>query len=96
VGRRRHAAGPAGIEERCRPSAAGPPGPDHDLATLGGLVPAARLQYEIDSSPRVEERVLVETPALDVFSNATMVLTKDGEYWVGTFSGDRILHGEIP
>ena len=76
------------------PECGGPPGPEHDIATLA-VCPRGTIAIEIDPAT-MEDRVLVETPAVDVFSNATMVLTKDGEYWVGTFSGDRILHGEIP
>jgi hypothetical protein len=76
------------------PECGGPPGPGHDIATLS-VCPRGTIAIEIDPAT-MEERILVETPALDVFSNATMVLTKDGQYWVGTFSGDRILHGEIP
>jgi len=40
----------------------------------------------------MEDHVLVETPAIDAFSNATMVLLADDKFWFGTFSGDRIAH----
>jgi len=76
------------------PECGGPPGPEHDIETLS-VCPRGTIAIEIDPAT-MEDRILVETPAADVFSNATMVLTKEGEYWVGTFSGDRILHGEIP
>jgi hypothetical protein len=76
------------------PECGGPPGPQHDIAILSAC-PRGTIAIEIDPAT-MEDRILVETPAVDVFSNATMVLTKDGEYWVGTFSGNRILHGEIP
>jgi hypothetical protein len=76
------------------PECGGPPGPEHDIAILSAC-PRGTIAIEIDPAT-MEDRILVETPALDVFSNATMVLTKDGEYWVGSFSGDRILHGRIP
>jgi len=76
------------------PECGGPPGPQHDIAILSAC-PRGTIMIEIDPAT-MEDRIIAETPALDVFSNATMVLTKDGEYWVGTFSGNRILHGTIP
>jgi hypothetical protein len=39
--------------------------------------------------------VLAESPSIPTFSNATMVLTFDRQFWIGTFSGDRIAHGEL-
>lgn len=76
------------------PECGGPPGPEHNIAVLASC-PRGTIVIEIDPAT-MEDRVLAETPALDVFSNATMALMKDGDYWVGTFSGDRILHGRIP
>ena len=76
------------------PECGGPPGPDHDIAILSAC-PRGTIAIEIDPVT-MEDRILAQTPALDEFSNATMVLTKDGEYWVGTFSGDRILRGQLP
>jgi DNA-binding beta-propeller fold protein YncE len=76
------------------PECGGPPGPEHSIEILAAC-PRGTIAIEIDPDT-MEDRVLVETPAVEEFSNATMVLTRDGEYWVGTFSGDRILHGPIP
>jgi len=76
------------------PECGGPPGPEHDIEILASC-PRGTIAIEIDPET-MEDRILVETEAVDVFSNATMVLTKDGEYWVGTFRGDRILHGPLP
>ena len=76
------------------PECGGPPGPEHDIDILASC-PRGTIAIEIDPET-MQDRILVETPAVDAFSNATMVLTKDGEYWVGTFRGDRILHGPIP
>ena len=76
------------------PECGGAPGPEHDIDILAAC-PRGTIAIEIDPET-MEERTLVETPAVDAFSNATMVLTKDGEYWVGTFSGNRIAHGAIP
>jgi len=76
------------------PECGGPPGPEHDIEILSAC-PRGTIAIEINPET-MQDRILVETPAVEVFSNATMVLTKDGEYWVGTFSGNRILHGPIP
>jgi hypothetical protein len=76
------------------PECGGPPGPEHSIEILSAC-PRGTIAIEIDPET-MEDRILVETPAVEAFSNATMVLTKDGEYWVGTFSGDKILHGPIP
>jgi sugar lactone lactonase YvrE len=76
------------------PECGGPPGPEHDIAILSAC-PRGTIAIEIDPET-MQDRILVETPAVEAFSNATMVLTKDGEYWVGTFSGDKIAHGPIP
>lgn len=76
------------------PECGGPPGPDHDLAALS-TCPRGTIAIEIDPDT-MEWAVLAETGALDEFSNATMVLPIDDEFWVGTFSGDRILRGPLP
>jgi hypothetical protein len=39
--------------------------------------------------------VLVETPKISGFSNATMLLTTGDRYWFGTFSGNRIAYGPL-
>ena len=44
---------------------------------------------------RFQHEVIVETPAVAVFSNATMVLPMGQQFWLGTFSGDRIAHGAL-
>jgi hypothetical protein len=76
------------------PECGGPPGPDHSIEILAAC-PRGTIAIEIDPET-MQDRILVETPAVEAFSNATMVLTKDGEWWVGTFSGDKIAHGPIP
>ena len=43
----------------------------------------------------MKETMLVQTPAIASFSNATMVLTIGDQYWLGTFSGDRVAHGSL-
>lgn len=76
------------------PECGGPPGPEHSIEILAAC-PRGTIALEIDPAT-MADRVLVETPALDVFSNATMVLPAGGRYWFGTFSGDRVANVPIP
>jgi DNA-binding beta-propeller fold protein YncE len=73
------------------PACGGAPGPQHDLAALS-TCPRGSIAIAIDPAT-MEYDVLAETPANPEFSNATMVLTVDNRFWIGTFSGDRIAHG---
>jgi hypothetical protein len=75
------------------PDCGGPPGPEHDLERLS-TCPRGTIGIAIDRETMAYE-VIVDTPAIDRFSNATMVLAKDGRYWIGTFLGDRIAHGPL-
>jgi hypothetical protein len=72
------------------PECGGPPGPEHDLAALS-TCPRGTIAIEVDPVT-MQDRILVETPAIPEFSNATMVLPASGQFWFGTFSGDRIAH----
>jgi len=72
------------------PACGGPPGPQHDLAALGSC-PRGSIAIAIDPIS-MTNRVLVETPAMAEFSNATMVLDAGNRYWFGTFNGDRIAY----
>jgi SMP-30/Gluconolactonase/LRE-like region len=56
--------------------------------------PRGAIAAAIDPSI-MADAVLVETPAIPVFSNATMVLTIGDQFWLGTFSGDRIAYGSL-
>lgn len=76
------------------PECGGPPGPEHDLSTLA-TCPRGSIAIEINPAT-MQNRILVETSATPVFSNATMVLLTGNQYWMGTFSGDRIAHGSLP
>jgi len=76
------------------PACGGPPGPEHSIEILAAC-PRGTIAIEIDPAT-MADRVLVETPALDQFSNATMVLPANGRYWFGTFSGDRIASAPMP
>lgn len=75
------------------PECGGPPGPQHDLEQLS-TCPRGTIALAIDPAS-METTVIAETPEHPAFSNATMVLTLDGRFWIGTFSGDRIAHGPL-
>jgi sugar lactone lactonase YvrE len=75
------------------PACGGAPGPGHDLSKLS-VCPRGSIAVALD--PRtLRDVVVVETPAVPVFSNATMVLPMGREFWLGTFSGDRIARGVL-
>ena len=75
------------------PECGGPPGPSHDLAALS-TCPRGTIAIEVDPAT-MADRVIARTPASPLFSNATMVLTVNDRFWVGTFRGDRIAHGPL-
>jgi hypothetical protein len=75
------------------PECGGPPGPQHDLEKLS-TCPRGTIAIAIDPAT-MRDTVLVDTPALATFSNATMVLALDGRFWIGTFRGDRVAHGPL-
>jgi hypothetical protein len=76
------------------PECGGPPGPAHSIEILAAC-PRGTIAIEIDPAT-MDDRVLFETPALDQFSNATMILPANGRYWIGTFSSDRIAYRPMP
>jgi hypothetical protein len=76
------------------PECGGPPGPEHDLARLGSC-PRGTIGIEIDPATMATQ-VLVETPTMPEFSNATMVLPVGNRFWFGTFNGDRIAYSPRP
>lgn len=75
------------------PECGGKPGPEHDLEALS-TCPRGAYGIAIDPATMRYE-IIVDTPASDAFSNATMVLTHDGRFWLGTFLGDRIAYGDL-
>ena len=75
------------------PACGGTPGPQHDLAKLS-TCPRGTIAIAIDPVT-MDYDVLVETQATPSFSNATMVLTHEDRFWIGTFAGDRIAHGAL-
>jgi hypothetical protein len=75
------------------PACGGTPGPKHDLARLS-TCPRGSIGMAIDPAT-LKTTILVETRANPKFSNATMVLVEGNQYWIGTFSGDRVAHGTL-
>ena len=75
------------------PECGGKPGPEHDLARLS-TCPRGTYAIAIDTDT-MDYDVIVDTPATPAFSNASAVLTHAGKFWIGTFRGDRIAHGEL-
>jgi hypothetical protein len=70
------------------PECGGIPGPQHDLQKLAAC-PRGSVAAAVD--PRtLRDSIVLQTPALRAFSNATMVLPLGKEGWLGTFAGDRI------
>jgi hypothetical protein len=76
------------------PECGGPPGPEHTLDRLA-TCPRGTIAIAVDPAT-MTPRVLVETPAIATFSNATMVLPAAGRYWFGTFRGDRVASAAVP
>jgi hypothetical protein len=75
------------------PECGGAPGAQHSLAKLS-TCPRGFIALAIDPKT-MRDTVLAESPAIPTFSNATMVLAFDKQFWIGTFSGDRIAHGRL-
>ena len=86
-------------------------GPDGHLLTAGMKVdePACGAPSDFaafSSCPRgfiamaidpvtMKETLLADGPTNPAFSNATMVLAVGTQFWIGTFSGDRVGHGTL-
>ncbi len=75
------------------PECGGAPGPSHDLSRLS-VCPRGTIAVALD--PRtLRDTVVVQTPVVPAFSNATMLLPIGREFWLGTFSGDRVARGAL-
>lgn len=72
------------------PECGGVPGPEHDLPRLASC-PRGSMGASIDARTFRHE-IIVDTPRVAEFSNATMVLPVGQQVWMGTFSGDRIAY----
>jgi hypothetical protein len=75
------------------PECGGTPGLQHTLEKLS-TCPRGFIALAIDPKT-MRATQIAESPAIPSFSNATMVLTFDNQFWIGTFSGDRIAHGRL-
>lgn len=75
------------------PACGGPPGPGHDLSRLA-TCPRGFFAYYIDPVT-MNTQAFAQSEAIPVFSNATIALVVDRQYFIGTFSGDRVAYGPI-
>src|SRR5690606_1130781 len=75
------------------PACGGPPGPQHTLEALS-TCPRGFIAISVDPKT-MQDTSIAEGPATPAFSNATMVLTLDRQFWIGTFSGDRVGYGTL-
>jgi hypothetical protein len=76
------------------PACGGAPGPQHDLAKLS-TCPRGFIAMSIDPAT-MKDTLYAQGPANPAFSNATMVLPVDRQFWIGSFSADRVGHGPLP
>jgi hypothetical protein len=75
------------------PACGGAPGPQHDLAKLS-TCPRGFIAMSIDPAT-MKDTLYAQGPANPAFSNATMVLPVGNQFWVGSFSADRVGHGSL-
>jgi hypothetical protein len=75
------------------PECGGVPGPKHDLQQLAAC-PRGSIAAAIDRRS-LKDTVVLQTPPLREFSNATMVLPVGRQAWLGSFSSDRIAVGAL-
>jgi hypothetical protein len=43
----------------------------------------------------MDTKAFAQSEAIPVFSNATIALVVDNQYYIGTFSGDRVAYGPL-
>lgn len=70
------------------PECGGPPNAQHTIPILAAC-PRGSIAVAIDTAT-MQDTVVVQTEKTPLFSNATMALPVGDEYWLGTFSGNRI------
>jgi hypothetical protein len=75
------------------PACGGAPSPQHDLAMLAAC-PRGFFAVAVDPQT-MRDTLIAQGSANPNFSNATMVLPIGNEFWIGTFSGDRIGYGTL-
>ena len=75
------------------PACGGTPGPTEDFAHFS-TCPRGFIAMAIDPVT-MRETLIADGPANPAFSNATMVLEVGKQFWIGTFSGDRVGYGTL-
>jgi hypothetical protein len=75
------------------PECGGAPSPQHSLERLS-TCPRGFMALAIDPKT-MKDTLVAQSAAIPTFSNATMILAFDKQFWIGTFSGDRIAHGKL-
>ncbi len=70
------------------PECGGPPNAQHTIEILAAC-PRGSIAVAIDPAT-MRDTVVLQTDKTPLFSNATMALPVGDEYWLGTFSGNRI------
>ena len=75
------------------PACGGRPGPGHDLSKLS-TCPRGFFAFYIDPAT-MNSKAFAQSEAIPVFSNATIALVVDNQYFIGTFSGDRVAYGSL-
>ena len=76
------------------PECGGPPNAErHTLEDLS-TCPRGFMAVAIDPAT-MQDTLIAEGPADPAFSNATMVLVTDDEFYIGTFRGDRVGYGVL-
>jgi hypothetical protein len=70
------------------PECGGPPNAQHTIPILAAC-PRGTIAVALDPAT-LQDTVVVQTEITPLFSNATMALPVGDEYWIGTFSGNRI------
>ena len=70
------------------PECGGPPNAQHTIPILAAC-PRGSIAVAIDPAT-MQDTVVVQTEKTAAFSNATMALPVGNEFWLGTFSGNRI------
>ena len=75
------------------PACVGRPGSQPDFEQFS-TCPRGFVAMAIDPAT-MKDTLVASGPANPAFSNATMVLLLGKQFWIGTFSGDRIGYGTL-
>lgn len=75
------------------PACGGAPGPTEDFPHFS-TCPRGFIAMAIDPAS-MQETLVADGPTNPAFSNATMVLLVNKQFWIGTFAGDRVGYGVL-